>query len=276
LAGAAIFTDLDRTLLSSAYECREALGELEALSALGVPVVPVSSRTFGEIAAYAEELPIAKLGGSFVAVAEVGGAVYVSRKAALGSGEGVVEVPVAARLASVKRAIKESLAEASCKEKPLVFTESDPEEVAEATGLPKRQALLATRREYDEVILFGDTLCKRKFVRSALRRGLDVIEGTKMVHVGLGIGKDRGFRKLLELAPQLRGLVKVCLGDSKMDEAFLRMCDLAVVVPWEGPRYKASPPLASKSYLVSPYPAPRGWVWAVRKALVLAKRWKRA
>ena len=267
-----IVTDLDRTLLSSSYDYHGVVDTLEKLKMLKVPVIPVTSRTFKELELYMRKIPLGELDGGIVAVVEVGGAIHASEhlvKGPKGSSNKIVEIPLAQRLESVSKLIDESIREAMCSSEPLAFTKATTEEIASETGLTPIEARFAKMRSYDETLVFQDARCKRRFIKAALKRGLDVVESIRHVHVGLGIGKERGLLKLIKVIPRFRmgRLTTICLGDSPMDRRMLESCNIAIVIPWDDRVCRVMP--RGKHVIISPYPAPRGWSWAIEKVLAL-------
>ena|GEM_PF-6818416 len=267
-----VATDLDRTLLSSNFGYHGVVDTLEKLRLLKVPVIPITSRTFKELELYMRDIPIGKLDGGIAAVVEVGGAIHLSERLVRGPirvSSKTLEIPLAQRLENVSGLIDESVKEAECSSEPLAFTKATVEEIVREAGLAPKEALFAKMRKYSETLVFNDAECRKRFIRAALKRGLDVVESVRQVHVGLGIGKERGLLKLVNVLPHFRTgrIVTACLGDAPMDKKMLESCDVAVVIPWNDGRCRVMP--RNKRVLVSPYPAPRGWSWAIERVLAL-------
>lgn len=264
-----IFTDLDQTLLNQKYEFSGTEKILKKLSLLKIPVIPCTSKTINEILFYSEKIPIGKINNEFIAIAELGGAIYTSNWSLLRTGvieesTGLIEYPVAEKIENIKKEIYESIPK-NCKEDTILFTEATIQEIIEYTGLPSNQASMARQRKFDEVLIIEDKRCKQSFVKTARKKGLDVILGRKHVHVGKNLGKEKGiiyFLKYYKKAVTQR-ITTICLGDSSIDEKMLEICDYPYIIPWKNEKNDLN--LKKQRYLYSPYPAPHGWSWIIEK-----------
>ncbi|MEM4035411.1 MAG: HAD-IIB family hydrolase [Fervidicoccaceae archaeon] len=270
-----IFTDVDRTLLGPRGELDSLRSLLEKLRLLGVPVIPVTSRTSGEVLLLMRSLPLGFVGRARVAVVESGGAILLSRELAWLSAKAsrnptlpsdFAEVPLARPLIEIDKLLDELLAEADCVD-AIRFSKAEAREIARETGMKLEEAELAKTRRYDEALILKDPACRRRFRLLALKAGLEVLEGVKIIHVGSGIGKGRALAFLLRnlLLLEKKPLV-VCLGDSEADRPMLESCDVSVLVPWPDGSYRAD--LKKAVYIKSPFPASLGWAWTLEKLVL--------
>jgi len=264
-----IFTDLDRTLLNNNYEFAGTEKILMKLSLLNIPVIPCTSKTINEIIFYSKRIPIGKINNEFIAIAELGGAIYTSdwsllRKGTIEESTGLIEYPIAEKIENIKKDIQESIPK-NCKEDTIFFSEATIKEIIEYTGLPSNQASMARQRKFDEVLIIEDKKCKQEFVKTARKKGLDVILGRKHIHVGKNLGKEKGIIYFLKYHKKaaIQRITTICLGDSSIDEKMLEICDYPYIIPWKNEKNDLN--LKKHRYLYSPYPAPYGWSWIIEK-----------
>ncbi len=276
-----IFTDLDGTMLGKDLNMEPLRPLLSELHSLGIPVIPVTSKTLGEIALLSRKTTLAKLPRrGFVAVSEMGGAIHatqgllVLRRGYRPTGLGdIVEYPLATPLEELSDKIDKLIKISGCGERVLRVSQASPGELVDEMGIPLEHASKAIVRKYDEVLIPGDRSCVRKIVKGASRLGLDAIAGARHVHVGKGIGKGRALLLLEEgLRHMYPGGVlgqSICLGDAPIDWSFLSLCRTAVIIGIRGSGGLHGRDHSVKfSYYPSPYPAPLGWAWAVSRILL--------
>lgn len=261
-----VFTDLDGTLLDAeTYSPEAALGTLARLRAVGVPVVPVTSKTRAEV-----EPLMAALGLDGPFIVENGGAIFVPAGAPPAplpgaQREGRYEVvPLGAPYATL-RARLASVREAYAA--PLVgFGDLSVEQVAAATGLPSEAAALAKRREYDEPFRL-DAVARRPEVLDALTAGgLRITEGARFAHLTGAGDKGAAVRRLAAAYRRRRpSLVTVGAGDGPNDVPLLAAVDHPLLVPRPDgtvhPALTAALPRAS----IAPAPGPAGWALGVAR-----------
>jgi len=116
------------------------------------------------------------------------------------------------------------------------FSEMSTKEIAAITDLELEEAILASRREFDEPIVLenfgddGETFCKR-----AAELGLECIAGGRFIHLYIGGNKGRGVEMVLNIYRQLKGpIFSIALGDSPNDIPMLEVVDKAVVMLQKG------------------------------------------
>ena len=259
-----ILTDLDGTMLG-AREYFDGVGEaLEALEMLGFTVVPVTAKSIWEIV----HLWLKLLGRPpAAAVAESGGAIYAVR-GLLAEPSGVLEdlgleyVELGPRLEEAESLILEALS--GCRGY-LRLSRAGPREASIITGLPPGRAALAARRLYLEVIWHPRGECLDRAASRAWDLGLYVHRSRRLLHLGVHRGKGRAVSKLLAEPAFSNPTLIVAAGDSEADEGFMGVADVRVVIPSDSP---SRPKLAD--YMPVPYPAPEGWVEAMKLVVLKA------
>lgn len=232
---------------------REGVAEaIERLLASGFTLALSTTKTAAEVVALWEELTP---GRELLAIVEAGGAICSSRPlwepGVRLSGLWCVEL--GERIESFEADMLEALSGCSFAR----LTRLPPEEAARLLGCSPSQAALATRRSYVEVLWSKDMRCLEGKIGELERRGLFALGTDRFFHVAKHGGKGRALRVLIDrLAPRRT----VAIGDSSLDLEMLEEADAAVVIPKEGGR--AAIRLRRADYVIAPYPAPAGWVWA--------------
>jgi mannosyl-3-phosphoglycerate phosphatase len=267
------FTDLDGTLLDHVtYRWRAAGRALGLLRRRGHALVIVTSKTRAEV------LPVLRgLGRREPFVVENGGAIYFPAAywpfplaGAQPGGRGwrrmTLGVPRARLVGALGRAARRAQVQVRG------FAQMSVQEVAERTGLGRREARQALRREYDEPFVILDSAVRSAWTR--LRReigaeGLRATRGSRFFHVLGANGKGAAVRLLMgwfrrAAGPRVRA---VGLGDSPNDIALLRAVDVAVLVARPSGRYDAETLAAVPRAQRARGIGPAGWDRAVRKLL---------
>ncbi len=116
------------------------------------------------------------------------------------------------------------------------FGDLSIEEVARLTGLSSADAVLATRREYDEpFVVIGDEIATSRLLKAAEARGLQCTRGGRFYHLmganDKGIASQRligWYRHLAEDDGQ--ELITIGIGDSLNDLPMLSVVDYPVLV----------------------------------------------
>lgn len=244
----AIFTDLDGTLLDHAdFRYDEARGILGRLRDAGVPVVPVTSKTFDEVEPLANEL-----GLEHAFVFESGGG--IARRS--GSEWVIEERGVAAERLRVAIAEIEETTGARF----ALYSELPDAAASHLSGLTGEALARSRRRRFDEPFVLeqgdiGDVMA------AARAKGLSVWRGGRFHHLCGRAGKG-------DAVDQLRGELPVdtfvvALGDAPMDADFLHRADLAILVPRRGEEVDTRLRRALPDAETAPAPAPEGWAAAV-------------
>jgi mannosyl-3-phosphoglycerate phosphatase len=225
-----IFTDLDGTLLDDqTYDFNPALPALRLIHSLKIPLILASSKTRAEIEFLRNRL---SLESPFIA--ENGGGIFFPATFALPRDYSCERVNDYNAIL-IGRPIKEVLEKSGKLKKDFDFkgfSEMPAEEIATITGLTLEQAILASRREFDEPIVLKNPLDDREiFCKKASDLGLDCVHGGRFVHLFLGSNKGRAVEIVLNIYRQLRGsLFSIGLGDSPNDIPMLKVVDKAVLM----------------------------------------------
>ena len=225
-----IFTDLDGTLLDNqTYDFNPALPALKLIHSLKIPLILVSSKTRSEIEFLRNRL---SLEDPFIA--ENGGGIFFPATFTLPR-DYPYEMVDGYNAISTGRPIKEVLKRSSMLKENFAFrgfSEMPVEEIAAMTGLTLEQAILASKREFDEPIVLENPLDDREmFCKKASDLGLDCVRGGRFVHLFLGSNKGRAVEIVLNIYRELTGpLFSIALGDSPNDFPMLEAVDKAVLV----------------------------------------------
>ncbi|HUU40709.1 MAG TPA: HAD-IIB family hydrolase [Desulfatiglandales bacterium] len=224
-----IFTDLDGTLLDHyTYDFSPALPALDIIQSLKIPLIFVSSKTRSEIEFLRKRLSI-----DSPFIAENGGGIFLPadfilpEKYSYGRIDGY-------KVLLVGRPIDEVLEKSRrLKEKFNFkgFSEMPVNEIASVTGLPLEQAILASKREFDEPVILSSIDEKESFCKEALNLGLDCVHGGRFIHIFLGGDKGKAVKILHSIYQELNDpFVSIALGDSPNDISMLKAVDRAVLM----------------------------------------------
>ena len=123
------------------------------------------------------------------------------------------------------------------------FSEMSVNEIAFVTGLPLEQALLASKREFDEPIILENPLDDSElFCKEASRLGLNCVRGGRFFHLFSGGDKGKAVEIVLAIYRDLNGpFVSIALGDSPNDISMLEAVDKAVLMQGRDGAYMAGP-----------------------------------
>jgi mannosyl-3-phosphoglycerate phosphatase family protein len=229
-----IFTDLDGTLLDSeTYDFTPALQALKRIQSLQIPLILVSSKTRAEIEVLRKKL---SLDSPFIS--ENGGGIFFPRTFSLPRDIAWERIG-GYKAIFTGRPIREVLGRITELKKEFQFrgfSEMSGQEIAAITDLESEEAILASRREFDEPIVLqnsgddGEIFCKR-----AAELGLECVAGGRFIHLYIGGNKGHAVEMVLNIYRQLKGAVfSIALGDSPNDIPMLEVVDKAVVMLGEG------------------------------------------
>lgn len=247
-----IFTDLDGTLLDArTYSFEPARPALRRLAAAGIPVIPVTSKTFAEVRPLAEVLGlagpvvlesgggIARRAGRSWRLEGLGAGTKVLRKAVP-----VIELQTGARL--------------------LLYSAMRIDEAAAASGLTGVDLSRSMQRRFGEPFLL-ERGSLRDVQEAAEALGFRVRSGARFHHLCGPTGTGDAVKRVCdEIAASLgeRPFV-VALGDAPMDAEFLSIADVPIIVPRQDgtpdPLLTAMLPEAR----IAPAAGPRGWAQAI-------------
>ena len=254
---AIVFTDLDGTLLDHVtYDPGPARATLRALAARGIPVVPVTSKTWEETRGWMARL---ELHGP--AVIENGGVVMLPSGP---RGRPRFEV-LGTDYASLRTALAELASAAATR---LVgFGDWDAAEIARRTGLTPDDAARARARLADEPFVAEPALDahgERQLAAAAAARGLLVERGGRFLHLHGRADKGTGVRRVAAwYALRADGrTTRVGVGDAGNDRPMLEAVDVAVALPGtDGTIDRAL--AAVPGVRVAAEPGPRGFALAI-------------
>ncbi|MAA75358.1 MAG: hypothetical protein CMN28_11710 [Salinisphaeraceae bacterium] len=267
-----VYTDLDGTLLDHHdYSWQAAGPALHRLAAMGLPVVPVTSKTVAELWGLRERIGLT---GPFAV--ENGGAIVVpARYFGANEGEPLEQAPAPGywlqRLGPPYADILEKLrALRSRGYRFLGFADMSDTQVAEHTGLSLTGASLARQRLCSEPLIWQDDETSLEAFREALHAaGLSSRQGGRFLHVMGLCDKGAALQRLqtrFAVAPGGTGgeggLTLACaLGDSPNDFDMLAMAQRAALVQRPGGDYAA--PADPPRLIHAGAPGPVGWCLAV-------------
>lgn len=264
-----VFTDLDGTLLNGeTYTYAAALPTLTKLTALGIPVVPVTSKTRQEVAQLRQDIG---LRDPFVV--ENGSAVYIpteQTRFALPPGEtidGYRVLQLGCNYVTARAGLK---AIAQDLGRPLKgFGDWSVDQVVQLTGLSPEEAKQAKAREFSEPFMTPKNVSHEQLREAVETMGFRVVIGDRFSHlIGGEAGKGTAVHQLVQLFktnnPDVKTIATVGLGNSPNDLDMLENVDYPVVLPSaHGPH----PQLADRGWPIAPAPAPEGWALAIEHAL---------
>lgn len=276
-----IFTDLDGTLLNSDdYRYDAALPMIAELRSRRIPLIPVTSKTYTEVAALMGELrsrdPFIVENGSAIFWDPTETRFDLSGCQPWQDGGWVCEI-----LGCTAETARGALQQLGT---PLGhslrgFRELGLAGVQELTGLGAADAAGAIARDFSEPFVTPHGLDRAQLQAAAARCGLRVTVGDRFSHaIGQGAGKGAAVQRLMDRfcpptvipkthdRPQPRPLT-LGLGNSPNDLEMLEAVDRAIVIPGEaGPH----PELADRGWILAPEPGCRGWAIALATALATA------
>lgn len=260
-----IFTDLDGTLLDhDSYSYRGAADTLGRLRRLSIPLILTSSKTRAEIKHLQR-----KLGLDEPFISENGGGLFLPEEY-----QGLPDIPLA--VSSGCRGVvfgrpyayvREIFGRLRDRYALRGFGDMSTEEIMQATGLGREEALLAAQRDFSEPFLFMAAPRPREMEREAAAWGLAVTSGGRFYHL-MGAGQDKG--RAVEAAAALfrekygSGLRTVGLGDARNDYPMLRAVDIPVLMPGPDGSYAE---MDIEGLRRAPLPGSRGWGIIIAKLL---------
>jgi mannosyl-3-phosphoglycerate phosphatase len=247
----AVFTAVDGTLLDSrTFEPGPSRGTIRRLHAAGIPIIPVSAMTLGEIAPIAADLGLQQ-----AMIIEAGGAIARWKEDRWDVEPcGPPAETVLAVIAEVEERSGANL---------LVYSAMEESDAARVSGRSGEMLDASIRRQFSEpfAIESGDL---ESVVRAAAEIGFSVRRGRRLFYLCRACDEGEAFLRVRE---ELRCDIAVALGGSLVDAEFLTRADIPIVVP--GPGRAADPDLLAKlsGARVAPAEGPAGWVAAVDEVL---------
>ncbi|HEX2121809.1 MAG TPA: HAD hydrolase family protein [Thermoanaerobaculia bacterium] len=247
-----VFTALDGSLLDArtfSYEAAKA--SLRRLAAGGVPVIPVTTRTFAEARSLAERLDI-----EGPIVIEAGGG--IARR--VGSSWRVEACAVETK--RLRAAVP--LIERRTSARLRLYSSMRLDEAAVASGLTGMDLRRSMQRHFDEPFLLESGTLD-EVVRAAEALGLRVRSSGRFHHLSGASDKGCAAQRVRDEIARSLGVPPfvVALGVSPMDADFLALADVPIIVPradgTADPFLRALLPEAK----LAPVAGPRGWANAI-------------
>ena len=262
-----IFSDLDGTLLdphtSSWSAAEEALQEIERRV---VPLIFVTSKTRAE-----SEILRRKLSNTHPFVTESGGGIFIPEgyfNLHLQGAQRVARyhcVSFGRPYAEVTAALEAIAAEVGAD--VVGFHGMSTREIAQNTGLGRRQAELARQRDFEEPFFFAGASesAINKFVQAARHRGMEVTKAGRFWHLSAGHAERRAVTYLVKLyrtAVRSR-LRSVALGHGSNHLSLLSAVDQAILLPQPDGSFDSGVLSRLPHVTRGTAPGPIGWNQAV-------------
>ncbi len=214
-----VVTDLDGTLLDHNYDIQPALGTLQWLKEIGVPVIPCTSKTEAEVNHFRS-----KYGFKDPYIVENGGAIYGDN-----TNGGSWELPLGLSYKEL-RPILDHISR-KIDYRLISFKDLNPIEVHELTGLKNESIKLAQQRLWSVPFLTPPSEYILKIEESANGFGTMVLRGNLMSHlISNNTNKGTALRHLKKYL-KVPNVKVLALGDSPNDMHLLQAADCSIVVP---------------------------------------------
>lgn len=229
-----LFTDLDGSLLDHhSYGWAPARPWLARLKELGVPVIPVTSKTRSELLALRRELalqdtPFIAENGAVVGLPPAWCHARLERDA---GPDGLVIKTLGVDIGFIRKRL--SIWRQRLGAGFTTMSEMPLDELVAFTGLPESQARLARLREGSEPLVWQDDEARLEAFRRGLAGdGLCLVRGGRFWHVTGESHKGNAVTWLVARHRALRGRrpLTLALGDGPNDIAMLEAVDQAVVI----------------------------------------------
>lgn len=260
-----IFTDLDGTLLDHhSYSYTGAEAALKRLRQHAIPIILNSSKTRAELEALQ-----AKLGLHGPFIAENGGGLFIPADYAVPD-PGLFESLAGCqgkRFGRPYNYIRKIFASLRSRFHVRGFGDMVLEELMEATGLSRADALLACQRDFSEPFLFQGEPLMEELKEEVAGHGLTVTRGGRFYHL-MAAEQDKG-RATAETTRLFQAgcpekIVTIGLGDAENDYPMLKAVDIPVLLSKPDGGYAD---LHLANLRRSLHPGSRGWGAAVTAIL---------
>ena len=264
-----IFTDLDGSLLDHhSYSFQPAEKMLVELEQLGIPVIPITSKTKAEL------LPLrSQLNNQHPFIIENGAAIYIPCGYSSQQPENskIVDnfwvIENAASRSTWQALLESETADFSSEYQTFdsAFKEHGPAGISQLTGLTHQLATLANQRDYSEPVHWTGTPERKKlFAEKMQSLGATVLQGGRFLNIGGNTDKGRALLQLealyLQEAAQ-EACQTLAIGDSGNDISMLEQASAALIIKSD---HHSAPTLArSENIAISTETGPQGWASGV-------------
>ncbi|MEJ2611086.1 MAG: HAD-IIB family hydrolase [Candidatus Thiodiazotropha sp.] len=249
-----VFTDLDGTLLDHhSYDYTPALPALRSLKEQGIPVIPVSSKTYAELQIYMQWL---QLDGPLVA--ENGAVIVYPGEAPQIAPPGYLQ-------------IRDYLID--CRANPnfdfIGFGDMSTEDIMQETGLDEDSVKLAIQRLASEPLIWqGDEAGLRHFRQKIAHKRLRLLQGGRFLHLLSDTDKGCAIKHIVtHLNKKMLVRRTIALGDSDNDRDMLLAADIPIIVRRHDGSHLQLPERPDAH--VTEQPGPTGWNQAILDLLNL-------
>jgi mannosyl-3-phosphoglycerate phosphatase family protein len=264
-----VFTDLDGTLLDHySYSFEAAIATLDKLERLGIPVIPITSKTFAEVSRLRDQL-----NNRHPFIVENGAAIAIPKNyfdTRLDSWIDMDDFWVCpnSKPRSHWNQLLSNNAQAFIGEYETftsVVKHRGYQGLQEITGLNLAQAILSNERSYSEPIHWlGSDSSKQAFIKTLTNAGGTLLQGGRFLALGDAVDKGSTLLQLTEIYQTLggfSGMHSLALGDSGNDVSMLEIADSAVIIRSQT---HDTPALSRQDNLyVSNLYGPEGWAESV-------------
>jgi len=270
-----IFTDLDGTLLDhNTYRHDAATVLLDKLNQIGIPVIPISSKTFAEILPLRE-----KINNQHPFITENGAGIYIP-KGYFENYDGNNNHSTAQDFLTISASRPRATWLKMLTEQASDFTTEyqtfhalnkleGPEAISRVSGLSIDQSVLANQREFSETVVWLSTDSRKKaFIKVMSAAGAKVHQGGRFLSITDQIDKGAALKCLTSIYAQqsnIKSCETLAIGDGNNDISMLEVADSALII--RSPHHR--PPVLKRTEKVSTSlkNGPEGWVAGVTRWL---------
>ena len=252
-----VFTDLDGTLLDHhSYSFTGAEAALQRLRHHSIPVILASSKTRAELQAVQK-----KLGLNEPFIAENGGGLFIPSDYTPPDTAAFEKLGAyyAKQFGKPYLYIRTIFASIRSQYHLRGFADMPVEEIMDATGLSRSDAILARKRDFSEPFRFLAEPRLQELKEEVAVHGLTVTRGGRFFHL-MSAEQDKG-RAVAETTRLFQAgcrekIITIGLGDAENDYPMLKVVDVPVLIPKPDGSYEN---IAVSGLRRSPYPGSKGW-----------------
>lgn len=264
-----IFTDLDGSLLDHQSYCFDAVKPLlETLETIGIPVIPITSKTFAEVKSLRIELnnrhPFIVENGAAIAIPKN----YFSFKPKDCIDKDDFWVISNSQPRDYWNNLLRQYAqdfESEYETFSSIVTLRGLEGIQAITGLGYDKAELSNQRDYSEPVKWlGSEERKQEFIGILSKAGATLLQGGRFLALGGSVDKGSALLKLTQLYQQQKPLANIhtlAIGDSGNDISMLDAANTAIII--RSQTHSAPVLTRAGNLLTSSAYGPEGWAETV-------------